>query len=76
MKKRGCLGWKAFVPFYNTAVMLRLAERPKHWVYWQLIPIVGWFISLGIFVEFVKVFGKFKLREHAAAALLPLVYFP
>jgi len=75
-EKAAVPGWKAFVPFYNTAVMLRLAERPKHWVYWQFIPIVGWFISLGIFVEFVKVFGKFKLWEHAAAALLPLLYFP
>jgi len=75
-EKAGAPGWKAFVPFYNTWVMLELAERPKHWVFWQLIPIVGWFISMGIFVEFVKVFGKFHLYEHALAALLPMLYFP
>ena len=75
-EKAGVRGWKAFVPFYNTWVMLQLAERPKHWVFWQIIPVVGWFISMGIFVEFVKVFGKFKLWEHAMAALLPLIYFP
>ncbi|HVS94994.1 MAG TPA: S26 family signal peptidase [Puia sp.] len=75
-QKAGVPGWKAFVPFYNTWVMLQLAERPKHWVFWQIIPVAGWFISLGIYVEFVKVYGKFKLWEHAAAALLPLIYFP
>ena len=68
-------GWKAFVPFYNTWIMLHLAERPKHWVYWQFIPIVGWFISMGIYIEFVKTFGKYKIYEHALAALLPVFYF-
>ena len=75
-EKAGVPGWKAYVPFYNTWVMMELAKRPKHWVFWQLIPVVGWFISLGIFVEFVKVFGKFRLWEHAMASLLPLIYFP
>jgi signal peptidase I len=75
-EKAGVPGWKAYVPFYNTYIMLQLAERPKHWVFWQLIPVAGWFISLGIYVEFVKTFGKFKLWEHAMAALLPLIYFP
>jgi len=75
-EKAGAPGWKAFIPFYNTWVMLELAERPKHWVFWQLIPVVGWFISMGIFVEFVKAFGKFRFYEHALAALLPVVYFP
>lgn len=75
-EKAGVTGWKAYIPFYNTWIMLQLAERPKHWVFWQLIPVVGWFISLGIFVEFVKTFGKFRLWEHAMASLLPLIYFP
>lgn len=75
-EKAGAPGWKAFVPFYNTYIMLQLAERPKHWVYWQLIPVVGWFISMGIFVEFIKTFGKFHLWEHALAALVPVLYFP
>jgi signal peptidase I len=75
-QKAGTPGWLAFVPFYNTYVMLTLAERPKHWVFWQFIPVVGWFITMGIYVEFVKVFGKYRFWEHALAALLPLFYFP
>jgi len=75
-EKAGVEGWKAFIPFYNTWIMQQLADRPKHWVFWQLIPVIGWFISMGIFVEFVKTFGKFRLYQHALAALLPVVYFP
>jgi signal peptidase I len=75
-QKAGRPGGAAFIPFYNTWIMQELADRPKHWVFWQVIPVVGWFISMSIFVEFAKVFGKFKFYEHAMAALLPVLYFP
>lgn len=75
-QKAGVAQWKAFVPFYNTWVMQDLAKRPKHWVFWQFIPVVGWFISPGIFIEFVKLFGRFGFLEHTAAALFAPFYFP
>jgi signal peptidase I len=75
-KKAGVPSWKAFVPFYNTWVMQDIAKRPKHWVFWQLIPVGGWFISMGIFIEFAKVFGKFSFLHHAGASLLAPFYFP
>lgn len=74
--KAGQPAWKAYVPFYNTWIMQEIAQRPKHWVFWQFIPVVGWFISPGIFIEFAKVFGRFSLREHTMAALFPFFYFP
>jgi signal peptidase I len=74
--KAGAPAWKAYVPFYNTWVMQDLAKRPKHWVFWQFIPVVGWFISPGIFIEFVKLFGKFTLGQHTLAALFAPFYFP
>ena len=74
--KAGVPAWKAYVPFYNTWIMQELAQRPKHWVFWQFIPVVGWFISPGIFIEFAKLFGKFGLGHHTAAALTAPVYFP
>src|SRR5882757_3982641 len=75
-RKAGVAGWKAFIPFYNTYVMLEIAERPKYWFFLQFIPVVGWFITLGIIIEFVKVFGKFKFYQHAGAALLGVFYLP
>lgn len=74
--KAGAPSWKAYIPFYNTWVMQDLAKRPKHWVFWQFIPVVGWFISPGIFIEFAKVFGRFSFGAHTAASLLTPVYFP
>jgi signal peptidase I len=75
-EKAGVAQWKAFIPFYNTWVMQQLAHRPKHWVFWQLIPVVGWFITPGIFIEFVKLYGRFTLGDHFLAALLAPFYFP
>jgi signal peptidase I len=75
-QKAGVEQWKAFIPFYNTWVMQDLAKRPKHWVFWQFIPVVGWFISPGIFIEFVKLFGRFTFWEHTLAALLAPCYSP
>ncbi|MEO6069346.1 MAG: signal peptidase I [Chitinophagaceae bacterium] len=75
-EKAGVPAWKAYVPFYNTWIMQELAKRPKHWVFWQFIPVVGWFITPGIFIEFVKLFGRFSFGDHAAAALLAPFYFP
>jgi signal peptidase I len=74
--KAGAPAWKAYIPFYNTWVMQDIAKRPRHWVFWQFIPVVGWFISPGIFIEFVKVFGKFTLGQHTLASLFAPLYFP
>jgi len=75
-QKAGVASWKAYVPFYNTWVMQDLARRPKHWVFWQFIPVVGWFITPGIFIEFVKLFGRFSLGDHTLASLFAPFYFP
>jgi signal peptidase I len=75
-KKAGKESWKAYIPFYNTWVMQDIAQRPKHWVFWQFIPVVGWFITPGIFIEFAKVFCRFSFWDHTFAALLPFLYFP
>lgn len=75
-KKAGRESWKAYIPFYNTWEMQDIAQRPKHWVFWQFIPVVGWFITPGIFIEFSKLFCRFSFLDHAAAALFAPFYFP
>ena len=75
-EKAGVDPKKAWIPFYNIWVILETAQRPKHWFYWQFIPVVGWFITMGIYIEWVKCFGKFGFWQHAAAALVPFFYFP
>ncbi len=74
-KKAGVPGWWGLIPFYNSWVMLKLAKRPMHWFFWQFIPVVGWFITLGIAVEFVKTFGKFRFYQHALTVCTAGLYF-
>jgi len=74
-RKAGVASWKALVPFYNTWVMVEIAKRPKYWFFLQLVPIIGWFIALGILIEFVKTFGKFRFYQHALTVLTVGLYF-
>jgi signal peptidase I len=74
-KKAGVEGWKAFVPFYNTWEMIRLGDLKKYWFFLQFVPIVGWFISVAILIEFVKTFSKFKFYEHALTVLAAALFF-
>jgi signal peptidase I len=76
-KKAGMAdSWKAWIPGLNTWEIQKLTGRPKHWVFWQLIPVVGWFITPGIYIEFVKLFGRYSLSSHTAAALAAPIYLP
>ncbi len=74
--KAGLPAWKAYVPFYNTWLIQELNDRPKHWVFWQFIPVIGWFITPGIYIEFAKIFGRFSVLDHLGASLLAPLYFP
>ncbi|HUQ97677.1 MAG TPA: S26 family signal peptidase [Chitinophagaceae bacterium] len=74
-QKAGVPKWKAYVPFYNTWIMQTLGNRYRHWAFWQAIPVVGWFITLGIYIEFVKLFGRFRLREHLLTTFFSPFYF-
>jgi signal peptidase I len=75
-RKAGIPDWKAWVPFLNTWEIVKAARLKKHWFFWQFIPIAGWFISIWLLIEFVKLFGKFKLYEHALVVFIPFLYFP
>lgn len=67
--------WMALIPVYNTWLMLKIADRPVYWFFLQFIPVVGWFITLGILVEFIKVYGKFRFYQHALAVFTAGLYF-
>jgi signal peptidase I len=74
-RKAGVPGWKASIPYYNVWVMLEIAERPKYWFFLQFIPIIGWFISIAILIEFVKTYGKFRFYQHALTVFSIGLYF-
>lgn len=75
-KKAGIEAWKAFIPFYNTWMIVEKCKISKVWFWLQIIPIAGQFISIWITIIFVMHFGRFSLIHHALTALVPFIYLP
>jgi signal peptidase I len=75
-RKAGVAPWKAWVPYYNTWVMVTLMKKKKVWFYLQFIPIAGQFITLSLTVDFVRLFGRHNLIEHSLTVFLPFAYLP
>ncbi len=75
-EKAGVPAWKGWVPFLNIWEIIKLAKIRKHWFFWQFVPIAGWFITIWLLIESVKLFGKFSLLQHAMAIFVPFIYFP
>jgi signal peptidase I len=74
-KKAGVPAWKALVPVLNSYEMLTMSKRPLYLFVLQFIPIVGWFFTLAICVEFVKTFGKYRFYQHALTVCTVGLYF-
>ncbi|MGF7042770.1 signal peptidase I [Mucilaginibacter lappiensis] len=75
-KKAGRAGWEALVPVYGTYIMLKISGRPWWLLLLLIIPGVGIIVELGIYIDFIKSFGKTKLRQQAAGVLLGFIYLP
>jgi len=75
-QKAGEKGWKALIPFYSSYIMLKISGRPGWWLIWLFLPVASWIVSVGIVIDFIKCFGKFSIRDRAAAVLLPFIYMP
>ena len=67
-RKAGRPGLIGLIPIVNIFVMLQVSKRPLYWFFLMFIPVVGWFISLGIYIEFVKTFGKFRFWQQIGRA--------
>lgn len=75
-KKAEIEAWKAFIPIYNTWLIVQKCNIKKFWFWLQLIPIAGQFITIWITIIFVMNFGKMNLMHHTLTTLLPFIYFP
>ncbi len=68
--------WKAFIPFYNTWIIVQKTSIKQYWFWLQLIPIAGQFITIWITIIWVMNFKKVSVPAHAATVLFPFIYFP
>ena len=74
-QKAGIPAWIGLVPILNTWYMLKQTHKPKWWFAAQLIPVIGYIFSIGIYLEFVRCFGKNKFYQQAITACVPFAYF-
>lgn len=75
-KKAGIEAWKAFIPFYNTWLIVEKCNIKKLWFWLQLIPIAGQFITVWVTIIFTMHFNKTNIIQHTFATFLPFIYFP
>ncbi len=75
-EKAGEPGWKGLVPGLNFIVMCKLVGRKSAHAAWLLVPIVNIFIFVGLCVDVVRSFGKYKFHHSALAVIYaPAIFF-
>ena len=75
-EKAGRKGWEAVIPLYSWYVIMKITGRPVWWLLWFIIPGINFLVCMGLIIDLVKSFGKFKLGQHIAAVFLPFIYLP
>jgi len=69
-------GWEAIIPFYNFYAIIKISGRPLWWMVLLLIPGLNLLVAIGLTVDFLKSYGKFRLIEHFEGIVLQFIYLP
>lgn len=73
-EKAGRKGWEAIIPIYGELVMLKMVNRPWWWIFYLFIPLIGEFIAIGVYWEFLRSFGKTTLLDLVLGVLFAPFY--
>jgi signal peptidase I len=68
--------WKAFVPFLNYWILVKLVGKSVNWFVMLLIPILNAVVFLVLVVDLAKVFGKDGFWDGLLSMVVPWAYFP
>lgn len=71
--KAGFAKRKAFVPFYNTWILVKMAGRPESHFWLQLIPYAGIYWTICTYYDVARSFGK-DAAYTAGLVLVPVVF--
>ncbi|HMJ69070.1 MAG TPA: signal peptidase I [Cyclobacteriaceae bacterium] len=75
-EKAGRKGWEAIIPFYNLVIMLKIVNRPWWWLFYVMIPLIGQFIYIGVYWEFLRAYGKGRILDLVLGFLFAPIYLP
>ena len=62
-KKEGIAAYKAFIPFYNSVLMLRVLERPWWWLVLFMLPIINLVMFPVLWIDLLYAYKKPKRAE-------------
>jgi hypothetical protein len=74
-EKAGQPGWAAIVPILNFYFLCKVAGRPGWWVILIFIPIVSLVISIMVWLDIAKAFGK-GAGFAVGLIFLPFIFVP
>jgi len=62
-EKAGRKSWEAFIPVYNSIVLMKIINRPTWWTALLLVPIVNLIMFIVVWVETLRSFGKNSTKD-------------
>jgi signal peptidase I len=66
--------WKAFVPFYNFIIWLKIIKKPWWWIFLIITPGVNFLMYIIMCLLMAKAFNKRSFSERALAAIFGFMY--
>ena len=69
-------GWKAYVPFYNVIILLKIIKRPWWWLLLFMVPTVSFIMWWIMLYQLFEAFGKKSTGEKLIGAFLWFAYLP
>jgi len=57
-EKAGRKSWEAFIPVYNSIVLMKIINRPTWWTFLLFIPVINLLMFPIVWVETLRSFGK------------------
>ena len=73
--KAGQPGWAVIIPIYNLLVLLQIIGRPWWWLLLLLIPFVNLIVTIIIYIDLAKSFGK-GVGFGIGLIVLSIIFFP
>lgn len=75
-EKAGIEGNKALIPWVNFKEAFKMVGDNPNRVWWLLFPIYNIFVYVGLCVDIVRSFGRYKFVDSALAVIFaPLIFF-
>lgn len=75
-EKAGFKGFYSLIPFANYYYWLKIIDKPLWWYIFIILPFINVFVIMLMIVELLKCYGMRRLRQQAAAVILPVVFLP